>query len=313
MKNSKDTEKGNIIKLVTLSSFLKGFFGGKVRKGSLDVGFTCPNRDGERKGGCFWCDPMGSGSGNDPNLWQRKLEDETKKLIEKGFKGSIAYYQSFTNTFGEFQEVKSRLESALKVNGVVGLAVGTRPDCIDEKILDFLSELNKNNFLWVEIGMQTKHNKTLSLCNRGHSHEVTVKTLNQLKKRGIKTVVHLIAGLPKETKEMILESFEECARIKPWGVKLHPLHIIKGSVFEKWFLEGKIKLLEMEEYADLAASFIEMISPETIIHRITGERSEEILLAPKWCLDKNRVRNEILKVLSERKSFQGKMFREYNG
>lgn len=297
-------------KIYFLSHFLNNKFGGRVKKVSLDAGLSCPNRNRDRRGGCFWCDPMGSGSGNDPKLWQRKLREETKRLIEKGFKGSIAYFQSFTNTYGDYETLKKFYTEAIKIEGVVGIAIGTRPDCLDNTILDLLSDLNENIFLWIEIGMQTKHDKTLSLCNRGHSHSQTVEAIKKLKEKGIKTVIHLIAGLPEETKVMILESFEECAKLKPWGVKLHPLHIVKGSIFEEWFSQGQIKLLEIEDYADLAATFIEMISPETVVHRITGERSEDILLAPKWCLDKNRVRNEIIRVISARNSFQGKLFKD---
>ncbi|MCX7831109.1 MAG: TIGR01212 family radical SAM protein, partial [Acidobacteria bacterium] len=222
-----------------------------MRKVSLDAGFSCPNRFGkEREGGCFWCDPKGSGTGSDPQLWQKKLEEETDKLIQKGFKGSIAYFQSFTNTYADFETLKDFFLKALHTKGVLGLAVGTRPDCLNEKIVDFFSDLAKEHFLWIEIGMQTKHDETLELCNRGHNHLQTVEAVETLKKKGIKTVVHLIAGLPYETEEMILESFDECAKLKPWGVKLHPLHIVRESVFEKWFLDGKLKLLELEEYAD---------------------------------------------------------------
>jgi len=282
-----------------------------VKKVSLDVGFTCPNRNRDRSGGCFWCDPLGSGSGNTPEHWEIKLREETKNLIKKGFKGSIAYFQSFTNTYGDYETLKNLYTSALKVDGVVGIAIGTRPDCLDNKILELLSCLNENNFLWVEVGMQTKHDRTLSLCNRGHSHIQTVEAVGKLKERAIKTVLHLIAGLPDETEDMILQSFKECADLRPWGVKLHPLHIVKGSAFEEWLNNGKINLLKLEEYANLAATFIEMMPSDTVIHRITGERNKEILIAPGWCLDKNRVRNEIFKVISERNSFQGKLFKNY--
>ncbi|NMC00208.1 MAG: TIGR01212 family radical SAM protein [Thermoanaerobaculaceae bacterium] len=297
-----------------LSSFLKEHFGGKVRKISIDAGFSCPNRKGkEREGGCFWCDPKGSGSGNDPKLWRQKLEEETKRLLQKGFKGSIAYFQSFSNTYREVKELNEFYRAALEINGVLGLAIGTRADCLNDENIELLSHLSKEKFLWVEIGMQTKNDKTLELCNRGYSHSITVEAVYKLKGKNIKTVLHLIAGLPGETEEIIFESFEECSKLMPWGVKLHPLHIVKGSFFEKWFYDGKIKLLELNQYANIAATFIEMMPPETVIHRITGEREEGILIAPKWCLDKNNVRNEIVKILKERNSFQGKLFKQRYG
>jgi radical SAM protein (TIGR01212 family) len=297
-----------------LSSYLKTAFSGKVRKVSLDVGFSCPNRKGkEREGGCFWCDPQGSGSGNVPELWHKKLEEETDKLIQKNYKGSIAYFQSFTNTYGDLDKLKELYTKALETRGVLGLAIGTRPDCLGDDVLELLAYINKNHFLWVEVGMQTMYDETLEKCNRGHRHSQTVEAINKLKNLGIKTVVHLIIGLPFETKEMMVNSFKECARLNPWGVKLHPLHIVKGSVFEKWFYEGKIKLLELKEYANLTATFLEMVSPEMVIHRLTGERPEGILIAPGWCLEKEKVREEIIKTLEERNSFQGKMFKENYG
>jgi len=207
----------------------------------------------------------------------------------------IAYFQAFSNTYGDPERLEEIYRKSLSIDGVIGIAIGTRQDCLDDDVLKILDELNKETFLFIEIGMQSCHNQTLNLCNRGHSHEDTTVAMGKLKERGILTVLHLIAGLPEETEEMILESFKECARLKPWGVKLHPLHIVKGSTFEEWFREGKIKLLSFDEYINLAVKFLKIIPPETVIHRITGERPKGILIAPEWCLDKNRVRNEIIK------------------
>lgn len=314
MKENNSGIKKEKLYYFSISLFLKKHFNGKVRKVSLDAGFSCPNRRGkEREGGCFWCDPQGSGNGSDPEFWQKILKEETEKLIQKGYKGSIAYFQAFTNTFGELYKLKEFYTKALKTKGVLGLAVGTRPDCLSDEIVELLASLNRENFLWIEIGMQTMHDKTLELCNRGHSHKKTVETVLKLKEKGIRTVLHLIVGLPGETEEMIFASFQECAKLSPWGVKLHPLHIVKGSVFEKWFYEGKIRLLEMKEYANLAASFLEVVSPEMVIHRLTGERPDGILVAPRWCLEKNKVKDEIIKILNKRNSFQGKMFRGIYG
>lgn len=283
---------------LSLSDYLKEKFGGKVKKVSLDAGFSCPNRTkNERKGGCFWCDAYGSGPENQGRDWFERLESETKRLVGKNCKGVIAYFQAFTNTFGDPEKLEEIYKKSLSIDGVVGIAIGTRPDCLDDDVLKILDELNKKTFLWVEIGMQSRHNQTLKLCNRRHSHEDTVVAVEKLKERKTLTVLHLIAGLPEESEEMIIESFKECARLKPWGVKLHPLHIVKGSVFEEWFKEGKIKLLSFDEYVNLAVQFLKIVPPETIIHRITGERAEGILIAPKWCLDKNRVRNEIFRKL----------------
>jgi uncharacterized protein len=284
---------------LSLSRFLRDRFGGKIRKVSLDGGFSCPNRNiKERRGGCFWCDPHGSGPGRDPAVWEEHLSGQARKHLNNGYKGVIAYFQAFSNTFGDAAFLNGIYDKALSIEGVEGIAIGTRPDCLSEEIYGLLDELNRKSFLWVEIGMQTKHDKTLALCNRGHDHEATVTAVSELQKRGIKVVLHLIAGLPGESEEMILESFDEAARLKPWGVKLHPLHIVSGSEFEKWYHEDRIKLLSIKEYAALAAALIKKLDKNTVIHRITGERPEGVLIAPEWCRDKNKVRREILNILS---------------
>lgn len=286
----------------SLSDFLKQKFGGKVRKVSLDAGFSCPNRYGsERKGGCFWCDPYGSGPIGQNKDWFQTLLEEKDKILKNNCVGIIAYFQGYSNTYSDLDTLKNCYEKALSVENVLGIAIGTRPDCLNSEILDYLYNLNRSHFLWVEIGMQTMHNSTLKLCNRRHLHEDTIEAVEQLQKRGILTVLHLIAGLPYESEEMIVDNFKECARLHPWGVKLHPLHIVKGSVFEKWYEENKIELLTMEQYCDLAAKFITILPDDTIIHRITGERPEGMLIAPKWCLNKNQVRNEIIKKVNKLK------------
>jgi len=292
----------------TLSRYFKDNFGGRVRKIALDAGFSCPNRIGPgREGGCFWCDPSGSGPGGDPGDWESRLKEEASKLLGKGFVGGIAYLQAFTGTFGESAELRKKYEKALAVEGVLGLAVGTRPDCLDPETLGMLEDVGRARFLWVEIGMQTMHDATLLACNRGHSHQATVAAAEELRKRGIKTVLHLIAGLPGESGEMIRRSFGEAVRLDPWGIKLHPFHIVKGSEFGKRFEAGRgPRMMELQEYAELAASLIEMAAPETVFHRLTGERPEGILLAPRWCQDKNLVRKEILARLAASKGFQGR-------
>lgn len=299
------------IPVYTLSRFFREKFGGKVRKVALDAGFSCPNRTGgERRGGCLWCDPHGSGPGPAEAGWEDALRRGTEKLLDRGYRGSIAYFQAFTGTYGETQRLEEAYEKALSVRGVVGIAIGTRPDCLSGETADLLDRLNRKTFLWVEIGMQTMHDTTLALCGRGHGHSATRAAYELLAGRRIKTVLHLIAGLPGETEEMMLGSFEEAAGMKPWGLKLHPLHVVRGSAFEDWFSGGRLKLMELEEYAGLAASLIEMTGSGTVFHRITGERPEGVLLAPAWCLDRDRVRREILEVLRARGGFQGRFARE---
>lgn len=295
----------------TLSRFFREKFGGRVRKVSLDAGFSCPNRNGaDRKGGCYWCDPSGSGPAMSGKSWEEVLKREAGRLKDKGCVGAIAYFQAFTNTLGEVSRLEEIYEKALSVEGVIGLAIGTRPDCVSAKAMELLERLNGKTFLWTEIGMQTMHDPTLEICNRGHSHAATMETVDELHRRGIRTVLHLIAGLPGETGEMIQESFQEAARLNPWGLKLHPLHVVRGSEFEKWHSEGRLKLLELSEYAELAVRLIEISAPGTVFHRITGERPEGTLLAPQWCLEKERVRGEIYRILRETGGSQGRLWKK---
>jgi uncharacterized protein len=293
-----------------LSKDLKARFGGVVRKASLDAGFTCPNRDGTLGvGGCAWCDP--SGSGPDDLLpeedWKGRLARLARSAQERGDPGVIAYFQAFTNTHGRpTQELESLLRKALGVPGVCGLALGTRPDCLPPDVLDVLTLLNRETFLWVEIGMQTACDATLAALNRGHAHEATVFALEALRARDIRCVLHLILGLPGESATTMLASLDEAARLRPWGVKLHPLHVVKGSALESAWREGQLDLLSLNAYVGLAVDGLERLAPETTIHRLTGERPKEILLAPDWCRDKRHVLAALQRELSRRKSWQGR-------
>ena len=296
-----------------LSGDLKARFGGRVTKVALDVGGTCPNRDGSKgRGGCAWCDEGGSGPDGPDRLlpWREALERGVKIALERGAVGAIAYFQAFTSTYAKADEISILGEKSLSVPGVIGLAFGARPDCLEEDVLDCLSGFRKRTFLWVEVGMQTMHDSTLAAMNRGHSHAATEAACDMLQRRGIPFVLHLIAGLPGETKEMMRASFDEAARLKPWGVKLHPLHVVKGSMLEAPYGRGELPLLEMGEYASLAADMLERISPETTIHRLTGERPAGVLVAPAWCMEKRKVLAAIQKELAARGSCQGILARE---
>ena len=292
-----------------LSKDLKTRFGGNVRKASLDAGFTCPNRDGTlRTGGCVWCDPSGSGpddlAAGEP--WPERLRRLASAALDRGDKGVIAYFQAYTNTHGaDPGNLERAWRSALAVPGVLGLAVGTRPDCLPPPVLDLFEEMGRGTFLWVEIGMQTSCDHTLEASNRGHGHAVTVAAVEALKTRGLRVVLHLILGLPGEDKETILASLAEAARLRPWGVKFHPLHVVRGSAIEKDWREGNLPLLDLDGYARLAADGLELLPPETTVHRLTGERPGGLLLAPEWCRDKHRTLGAIQRELARRQSWQG--------
>ncbi len=296
-----------------LSAYLKARFGGRVTKVALDPGGTCPNHDGTRGiGGCAWCDTGGSGPDGPSRIlpWPETLKRGAEKALARGDAGVIAYFQAFTSTYASLATVRELAETASVVPGVAGLAFGARPDCLSEDMLDLLSDLKAGTFLWVEVGMQTMHDATLDAMGRGHLHAATVAACGALGRRNIPFVLHLIAGLPGETREMITASFEEAARLGPWGVKLHPLHVVRGSRLETVYQEGGLPLLGLEEYVSLAADLIEILPPDTTIHRVTGERPAGILVAPAWCQEKRKVLSAIQKEIIRRGSCQGRKWKE---
>jgi radical SAM protein (TIGR01212 family) len=292
-----------------VSKDLKARFGGPVSKAALEGGITCPNRDGTvGTGGCLWCDPTGSGTDDavPGEGCKARLERLAAGAMFRGRRGVIAYFQSFTSTHGlDGPALDARLRQALGVPGVVGVALGTRPDCLGESHLEALSRLNGETFLWVELGMQTAHDSTLRAMNRGHLHEATVGAAAALRGRGIRTVLHLILGLPGETPEMIQGTFREVARLRPWGVKFHPLHVVSGSPMEPLWRRGEIPLLSRGGFASLVADGLEVLPPEVTVHRLTGERAEGVLLAPAWCRDKRRALGAIASELQRRGTWQG--------
>jgi len=296
----------------TLNEFLKGKFGEKVKKIPLDAGLTCPNRDGTKGfGGCIYCDPKGSGTG----LYKegKSLEDQINFFLnlfkKKKFNKFIAYFQSFSNTYAPIEKLKELYDIVFIDPSIVGLAIGTRPDCIDEKVIKLLkSYQEKGYYLWIELGLQSIYNETLKLINRGHTFEDFLKAYILLKENNIPVVVHIIFGLPKETKEMMMETVKTLAKLKIDGIKFHALYIPKGSKMEKMYLEGKYKLLEMKEYAELVAEALTYLPPTTVIHRVCSEARAEDILAPLWVTKKMEVINFIRKLMSEKGLYQGKNY-----
>ena len=293
-----------------LSKDLKARFGGPVRKAGLDAGGACPNRDGTLgQGGCAWCDPGGSGP-DDPvsgEAWEDRLERLARRAAGSGYAGVVAYFQAFTATYAlRPLELEARARRALAVPGVVGLAFATRPDCLDPEQAVVLGRLAHETLLWVELGMQTAHDETLAAMNRGHGHAETARAARDLRSAGVRTVLHLILGLPGEDAPAVRTSLAEAARLQPWGVKIHPLHVVKGSALARRWKDGRLALPDLQWYAALAADAIEMIAPSVTVHRLTGERPPSMLLAPEWCRDKRRTLGAILSELARRKSWQGR-------
>lgn len=293
----------------TWNYYLRKKFGCKVFKVSLNAGFTCPNIDGTKGvGGCTYCSSSGSGdfAGNPEENIIAQFEEVKTRLHQKWKEAKyIAYFQAHTNTYADVLTLKKYFEPVLGQENVVGISIATRADALPEDVLDYLSDLNKRTFLIVELGLQSIFDETGERINRCHTYEEFLLGYEALKERGIKVCVHLIDGLPGETKEMMVESAKAVAQLRPEFVKLHLLHILKDTVMAGEFEKGEIIPLTLEEYVDIIISQLEYFSPETVIQRITGDGGRDTLIAPLWSLKKFVVLNEIDKEMIRRNTYQG--------
>ena len=293
----------------TWNYYLRKKFGCKVFKVSLNAGFTCPNIDGTKGvGGCTYCSSSGSGdfAGNPEENIIAQFEEVKTRLHQKWKEAKyIAYFQAHTNTYADVLTLKKYFEPVLGQENVVGISIATRADALPEDVLDYLADLNKRTFLIVELGLQSIFDETGERINRCHTYEEFLAGYEALKERGIKVCVHLIDGLPGETKEMMVESAKAVAKLRPEFVKLHLLHILKDTVMAGEFEKGEIIPLTLEEYVDIIISQLEYFSPETVIQRITGDGGRDTLIAPLWSLKKFVVLNEIDKEMIRRNTYQG--------
>lgn len=275
---------------------------------SLNGGFTCPNIDGTKGvGGCTYCSSSGSGdfAGN-PSLDIHRQFEEVKAMMTNKWEGKyIAYFQANTNTYAPLSRLKTLYESALSEKDVIGISIATRADCISEEIADYLKELSEKTYLTVELGLQTIHDKTGDRINRCHSYADFLKGYNMIKERGIPVCVHLINGLPGETHEMMIETAREVGKLRPDFVKLHLLHIIRGTKIAEEFERGEFSLMTLPEYVSVICDQLEVLPQETVIQRVTGDGKKEDLIGPMWSLKKFVVMNEIDKEMVRRNSHQG--------
>lgn len=295
----------------TLDYFYKNKFGKKVCKISLNAGFTCPNKDGTKGyGGCIYCSKLGSGdfAGNKEKDLITQF-NEVKEIMKKKWPDAlyIGYFQANTNTYAKTEVLKQKYEPILELENVIGLNIATRPDAITEDCLDYLEELSTKTYLTVELGLQTIHEKTTKLINRGHDLECFTNMVKELRKRNINVVVHIINGLPYETKEMMLETVEYLNKLDMQGIKIHMLHIIKDTRLANLYNQEKFHILTKEEYIDIVIEQLERLRPEIIINRITGDPVKEDLIEPTWLLKKFCVLNDIDKEMVKRNSYQGKL------
>lgn len=284
-------------------------FGEKVFKVSLNAGFTCPNIDGTKGfGGCIYCSDSGSGdfAGKPSDSILEQFEKVKQKMHKKWPRAKyIPYFQAHTNTYAPLEVLKEKFEPVLGCDGVVGLSIATRADALEDDVLDYLFELSKRTYLIVELGLQTVFDKTGELINRCHTYQEFLDGYKKLTDRGINVCVHLIIGLPGETHEMMLRSVSEVAKLKPYAVKLHLLHVLKGTKLERMYLNNEFKTLTREEYVDIIVDALEILPKETIIQRLTGDGGKDDLIAPLWSLKKFCVLNEIDKEMVRRNSCQG--------
>lgn len=284
----------------TISSYLKNEFGQKTVKLSIDGGFTCPNRDGSKgSGGCLFCSEGGGGD------FASTIEDQIELLKDKWPNTKyLAYFQNHTNTYAPADELREKFEAALNHPLISGIVIATRPDCINEEVLDLLSEINKKHFMWVELGLQTIHQKTADLINRCYELPVYDYAIKALRERGINTCVHLILGLPGESREEQIESVKYVCSSGAWGLKLHMLNVVKGSRMAADYSDYN-SFESIDDYVHFICDLMEIIPPEIVIHRMTGDAPRKILITPEWSYRKRTILNGILAEMRRRGSRQG--------
>lgn len=297
----------------SLDYFLREKFGEKVMKITLDGGFTCPNRDGKISfGGCTFCSSRGSGefAGDRLKSIHDQFKDQ-KEMMKKKWKSNkyIAYFQAYTNTYASVDYLKTLYDEALNEENVVGLSIGTRPDCLSDEVLDLLSYYNEKTFLMVELGLQTSNDKTGELINRGHDAKCFKEGVQKLRERNINVITHVIFGLPHETKEDMINTVKFANSLDIQGIKYHLLYIIKNTKLHKDYLKDpSIYNLSMEKYIEILGEAISLTNPKIVIHRITGDAKREDIIEPLWSIKKWEVLNSIHSYLDQNNLYQGKLF-----
>ena len=294
----------------TLNYHYKTKFNCKVMKVSLNAGFSCPNIDGTKGyGGCIYCSKSGSGefAGNIEDNIVKQFND-IKSVMDRKWKSGkyIGYFQARSNTYAKVEVLKKKYEAILSQDNVIGLSIATRCDCISDSVLDYLTELNKRCYLTIELGLQTIWESTSKLINRSHTLEEFDNMVKKLRQRNINVVVHIINGLPYETKEMMIDTCKHLNNLDIQGIKFHNLLVLKDTPLSKLYNDNKFKLLSKEEYIDIVINQLEILKPEIVIHRIISDADIKELIAPKWVCKKVSVINDIDKEMKRRDTYQGK-------
>lgn len=297
------------------NTYLKEIFGERVQKISLDAGLGCPNRDGTiSRRGCIFCNRRGSGTGALINhgLSITQQIAEAKGFLQKRYKAKkfIAYFQSFTNTYAPVSHLKGLYDEALAQKDILGLSVATRPDCMDREILTLLSSYQADHLVWLEYGLQSSHDKTLKLINRGHDVTCFERSLLMAHEYSINICAHVILGLPGEDREMMLQTARFLSNLPIQGVKIHLLYVVKGTPLSEFYHKEGFRCLEREEYANLVVDFLELLPQEMVIQRLTGDPVKSELVAPLWAKEKQINLTLIQTTLERRKTWQGKNYRK---
>lgn len=295
------------------NTYLRNIFGCRVQKITVDAGLTCPNRDGTiSTGGCIYCNIRGSGTGAHArglSVTQQLING--KNTLSKRYKAKkfIAYFQSFSNTYAPLPALQDLYAEALGVDDVVGLSIGTRPDCVDDAVLDLLQDYAKRYLIWIEYGLQSASDATLAFINRGHDVQCFKDAVKKTRNRNIKICAHVILGLPHETRQDMLHTAKTLAALGIDGVKLHLLYVVKGNPLETLYRRGDFECLQQDAYVDLVCDFLERIPCEMVVQRLTGDPHPGELVAPAWALKKTEILEQIRKTLEKKDSRQGKHFK----
>ncbi len=279
------------------NEYMKERFGEKVYKLSLDAGLTCPNRDGTKgTGGCIFCSAGGSGDFSERHIDDINLQiDRAKSQVAGKYRGDkyVAYFQSYTNTYGDIDYLRKIFFDAINNGNIVALSIGTRPDCLENDVIELLGELNKIKPVFVELGLQTIHEETAKLINRCYELPEYDEAVKKLKEIGVNVVVHVILGLPYETEEMMLKTVDYAVKSGADGIKLHLLHVLKGTALEKMYLDGVFETLSEDEYIALVIKCLKRIPKNVVVHRVMGDAPKKLLAAPLWSANKKEILNRL--------------------
>ncbi len=291
------------------NTYLRELFGCRVQKITLDAGLTCPNRDGSLSSdGCIYCNARGSGTGASLEGLSIAVQiEQAKQRLTKKYKAKkfLAYFQSYSNTYAPLDVLRNMYDEALSVDDVIGLSVGTRPDCVGEPVLDLLQQYARDRLIWVEYGLQSANDATLKRINRGHDFACFQRAVTATSDRGIEICAHIILGLPGETREDMYATARAIATLPVTGIKLHLLYVVRGTPMEKLYASGGYRCLEQQEYADIVCDVLELLPPDMVIQRLTGDPHPGELVAPDWSLRKSDTLSLIAGTLEKRDSYQG--------